>query len=84
MAILDFNDSLLLRDFDVDPHTGFLPSKIPLQRLPVEWEHWEATLDDAIIVSRIQLGAKPDITAAESVQSELWRAKARQVCQPYT
>ncbi|KAF3066821.1 Indoleamine 2,3-dioxygenase [Trichoderma lentiforme] len=37
-----------LQDFHVDRRMGFLPPQMPLPRLPVEWEAWEATLDAAI------------------------------------
>jgi indoleamine 2,3-dioxygenase len=35
------------KDFCVDRRTGFVPSQMPLQRLPAQWEIWEATLDAA-------------------------------------
>lgn len=35
------------QDFQVDRRMGFLPSQIPLRRLPGAWEAWEATLDAA-------------------------------------
>jgi indoleamine 2,3-dioxygenase len=36
------------KDFCVDPRTGFVPPQMPLQRLPSQWEIWEATLDAAM------------------------------------
>ncbi|KAL7907755.1 Indoleamine 2,3-dioxygenase [Trichoderma velutinum] len=35
--------------FHVDRRTGFVPTQIPLPRLPTEWEAWEVTLDAAIL-----------------------------------
>ncbi|KAK4065520.1 hypothetical protein Trihar35433_7640 [Trichoderma harzianum] len=35
------------QDFQVDQRMGFLPPQMPLPRLPIAWEAWEATLDAA-------------------------------------
>ncbi|KAL6788663.1 Indoleamine 2,3-dioxygenase [Trichoderma sp. SZMC 28012] len=35
------------QDFQVDRRMGFLPSRMPLPRLPTAWEAWEVTLDAA-------------------------------------
>ena len=39
--------SLAGADFDVDVRTGFLPATLNVERLPSEWEIWEAALDAA-------------------------------------
>ncbi|RDB28528.1 Indoleamine 2,3-dioxygenase 1 [Hypsizygus marmoreus] len=64
--------------FDVDPHTGFMPPQVPLSRLPSQWEVWEATLD-AAIAAHLQLGDKPGLTEKEMAESEMWRARVRQL-----
>lgn len=64
--------------FDVDPQTGFMPSAVPLSRLPCQWEIWEATLEEAV-ASKLQVGDKPEVTAREKAVSEAWRARVRDV-----
>ena len=65
-------------DFDVDTRTGFMPPQAPLTRLPEQWEHWEATLDDAV-ASELQLGDKRDLSDQDKSRSERWRARVREV-----
>jgi indoleamine 2,3-dioxygenase len=62
----------------VDAVTGFLPRELPLKRLPQEWEAWEAALDDAI-TSKIQVGAKFDISNEEVKRSSSWRDRVMKV-----
>ncbi|KAL0568474.1 hypothetical protein V5O48_013506 [Marasmius crinis-equi] len=64
--------------FDVDSRTGFLPSEVPVQRLPGNWSIWEVLLDEAI-AKRLALGGKPGGTTVEqAVESERWRASVRE------
>ena len=50
----------------------------PLHRLPIQWEHWESSLD-AAIHAQLQLGDKVNLTEEEAVRSEKWRATVRLV-----
>lgn len=70
--------TLAAHDFDVDTRSGFMPPQAPLHRLPEAWKTWEQALEDAQRL-QLQLGDKPDITAEEEEQSEVWRARVRAV-----
>jgi indoleamine 2,3-dioxygenase len=70
--------TLAAHDFDVDTRTGFLPPQPPLARLPVDWEPWEAALNDAL-QRKLQLGDKADISTAEIESSASWRISVSQV-----
>ncbi|KAI8900099.1 Indoleamine 2,3-dioxygenase [Globomyces pollinis-pini] len=69
-----------LKDYEIDPITGFLPSPPPLRRLPKEFEQWETILDSfqAYILSvRIRLAVKQlPILSVDSLKTipELRRA----------
>jgi len=39
-------DSIILREFDISPSLGFLPSSPPLARLPEEYNPWEQVASD--------------------------------------
>ena len=65
-------------DFDVDTRTGFMPPDPPLERLPSEWESWEAILDEAVAL-KLQLGDKIDLSLSDRARSERWRACVREV-----
>ncbi|ESK85655.1 indoleamine2,3-dioxyganese b [Moniliophthora roreri MCA 2997] len=62
--------------FDVDPRTGFMPPKVPLQRLPGDWEAWETLLAEAIR-DRLAPGDKIGLSDAEKSLSARWRASVR-------
>jgi indoleamine 2,3-dioxygenase len=70
--------TLAAHDFDVDTRTGFLPPQAPLSRLPAPWEEWEETLEKAIL-SRLQLGDKPDLQQVEKDKSQRWRDRVKKV-----
>ncbi|EGO24243.1 hypothetical protein SERLADRAFT_467213 [Serpula lacrymans var. lacrymans S7.9] len=69
--------TLAAHDFDVDTRTGFMPPDPPPSRLPLEWEPWEAVLEDAL-KTKLQLGGKPGITPEEAALSSSWRARVRE------
>jgi len=64
--------TLAAHDFDVDTRTGFLPPRPPLFRLPINWEPWEAALDDAL-ERRLQLGDRIGLSAEKVMASASWR-----------
>ena len=70
----------LLREYDVDPERGFLPSTDPLERLPSEFEAWEriAPRVSALLLAgqlRGTLAALPVLDPGQLVQrDELERA----------
>ncbi|KAG9314773.1 Indoleamine 2,3-dioxygenase [Chiua virens] len=68
--------TLAAHDFDVDTRTGFMPPDPPITRLPVEWELWEAILDQAVS-TKLQLAEKPSLTEDEMATSESWRKSVR-------
>jgi indoleamine 2,3-dioxygenase len=70
--------TLAAHDFDVDLRTGFMPPHPPLSRLPVQWEPWEDTLDQALR-AKLQLGEKPGLSQKDVAGSELWRSHVRDV-----
>jgi indoleamine 2,3-dioxygenase len=70
--------TLAAHDFDVDTRTGFLPPQAPLSRLPVYWEQWEVTLDDAL-ERKLQLGDRAGLTAAEILSAASWRTSVSHV-----
>jgi indoleamine 2,3-dioxygenase len=72
--------TLAAHDFDVDTRTGFLPPQPPLSRLPIDWEPWEATLDEAL-QRRLQLGDRAGISTANIMSSVSWRTGVSQVSQ---
>jgi len=76
-GVLD-KTTLAAHDFDVDTRTGFLPPQAPLSRLPPTWEEWEEVLERAII-SRLQLGDKPDLQQSEKDESRIWRDRVQKV-----
>lgn len=71
--------TLAAHDFDVDTRTGFMPPEPPVVRLPLEWERWENTLDEAV-EKKLQLGRKDGLTEAEAASSRAWRSTVNQVC----
>lgn len=78
-GVLD-RTTLAAHDFDVDTRTGFLPPQAPLSRLPPAWEEWEAVLESAI-VSRLQLGDRPNLQELDKDNSLRWRDRVRKVGQ---
>ena len=62
------------QDFHVDQRTGFVPPQMPLRRLPVEWEIWEAILDGAKLG---KLKAAEQILLLDSRQRVIDEEKAR-------
>jgi indoleamine 2,3-dioxygenase len=70
--------TLAAHDFDVDTRTGFLPPQPPLSRLPMDWEPWEATLEDAL-ERKFQLGDRADISTEQIVLSASWRTSVAHV-----
>ncbi|KAF8343598.1 Indoleamine 2,3-dioxygenase [Amanita rubescens] len=48
----------------------------PPARLPIEWEMWEVTLEDAV-KSKVRLGNKIGLTREETACSETWRTSVR-------
>ena len=69
--------TLAAHDFDVDTRTGFMPPDPPLSRLPIEWEPWEMTLDQAMSM-RLQLAVKPGLAEEEIARSASWRQSVRE------
>jgi indoleamine 2,3-dioxygenase len=60
------------RDFDIDPTTGFLPSK-PLPHLTGEYSLWEQALSDGL--ETVKLGEDTsDEAIASRDAAEKWRA----------
>lgn len=70
--------TLAAHDFDVDVRSGFMPPEPPIDRLPREWEEWEAVLEDAL-QSRLKIGESLDITPEETERSRLWRDTVQNV-----
>jgi Indoleamine 2,3-dioxygenase len=70
--------TLAAHDFDVDVRSGFMPPEPPIDRLPKEWEEWEAVLEDGL-QSRLKIGESPDITPEEAERSRLWRDTVQNV-----
>lgn len=70
--------TLAAHDFDVDTRTGFMPPQPPLERLPADWDDWEAVLAEAV-ASRLQLGDKLDLSVEDQAKSEKWRTRVRKV-----
>lgn len=64
--------------FDMDAYTGFMPSRVPLPRLPSEWETWEALLDDAV-AAKLQVGDNIGATNEDTLRAEHWRSCVRSV-----
>jgi len=73
--------TLAAHDFDVDARTGFMPPQPPLARLPVEWEEWEASLDDAVN-QKLSLGGTPGLDEESKLASERWREGICKVSTP--
>lgn len=71
--------TLAAHDFDVDTRTGFLPPEPPLTRLPIDWEPWEAILDDAL-QRKLQLGDRINLSDEDIYSSASWRARVSSVC----
>ena len=70
--------TLAAHDFDVDPRTGFMPPQPPLARLPLTWEPWEYSLEEAM-KRKLKLGDDPMLADAEKDNAEQWRNIIRQV-----
>jgi indoleamine 2,3-dioxygenase len=70
--------TLAAHDFDVDTRTGFLPPQPPLARLPIDWELWEAALDDAL-ERKLQIGDRAGISSAKIASSASWRDSVSRV-----
>lgn len=68
--------TLAAHDFDVDTRTGFMPPDPPISRLPIEWEPWETTLDQAMTM-KLQLAVKLGLTEDEIAHAALWRETVR-------
>ncbi|EEB86764.1 hypothetical protein MPER_16159, partial [Moniliophthora perniciosa FA553] len=62
--------------FDVDSRTGFMPPKVPLQRLPDDCEAWETLLAEAIR-DRLSPGDKIGLSDAEKSLSARWRVSVQ-------
>ena len=67
--------------FDIDPKTGFMPSSIPVGRLPATWEPWESLLDRAIR-EKMRPGDITGLPERDAARSARWRERVRQVCNP--
>ncbi|TDL30214.1 Indoleamine 2,3-dioxygenase [Rickenella mellea] len=65
-------------DFDVYEHTGFMPRRPPIHRLPPEWETWETVMQDAMR-RKLKLGNRADVAEADRQESESWHATVREV-----
>ncbi|PTB51307.1 hypothetical protein M431DRAFT_498549 [Trichoderma harzianum CBS 226.95] len=59
--------------FQVDQRMGFLPPQMPLSRLPIAWEAWEATLDAA---TSQRFKAAEQLVALDSPQKLVEEEKA--------
>ncbi|KAI3620923.1 indoleamine 2, 3-dioxyganeseb, partial [Moniliophthora roreri] len=57
---------------------GFMPTNLPITRLPSEWESWEAVFE-AAMNEGLQLGNRLGITEEEKQRSERWRLRAREL-----
>ncbi|KAG6864593.1 hypothetical protein C0991_008445 [Blastosporella zonata] len=68
--------TLAAHDFDVDTRTGFMPPQAPISRLPLTWELWEHTLDEARRLG-LKLGDTPELSEDEVQKSESWRSHVR-------
>lgn len=71
------------KDFDIDKHTGFVPARRPLVRLPSAWKEWEEARD-AAVSARLQLAevtekADEKQRDKEKAETEKWRASIRKV-----
>jgi indoleamine 2,3-dioxygenase len=79
MILLQNPSCIIAQDYDIDPQTGFVPSIVPVSRLPVQWEAWESVLDD-LKANRLKLGNKPNLSAEDTAKSEVWRSCVCEVC----
>src|ERR1700722_6409557 len=74
--------TLAAHDFDIDTRTGFMPPQPPLARLPLEWEPWEAALDQGA-GGKLKLANTAPHTASDdnedAQRSEAWRVHVRAV-----
>ncbi|XP_006459693.1 hypothetical protein AGABI2DRAFT_177540 [Agaricus bisporus var. bisporus H97] len=71
------------KDFDIDKHTGFVPARRPLVRLPSAWKEWEEARD-AAVSARLQLAevtekADEKQRDKEKAETEKWRASIRKM-----
>jgi indoleamine 2,3-dioxygenase len=78
ILLLNTESHIVAEDFDIDSKTGFVPSVVPISRLPIQWAAWECVLDE-LKGNRLQLGDKPNLSAEEIAKSEAWRARVREV-----
>ena len=78
MILLQNPTHIVAQDFEIDTRSGFVPSNIPISRLPTQWEAWECALDN-LKANRLQLGDKPNLSAEDTSRSEAWRARIREV-----
>lgn len=77
-SITESNHAKQLWDFDLDPSTGFLPDKPPLERLPSDFDLWEialASARDALSLGEDQSGE----AIARRDSSRHWRSQLQNV-----
>jgi indoleamine 2,3-dioxygenase len=73
--------SLACPEFGLDWNTGFLPTQVPLARLPAAFNIWEDALQRAmVILKRPGDSDDPPPTDEEREQSLRWRENIRRVC----
>ncbi|CUA76071.1 indoleamine 2,3-dioxygenase [Rhizoctonia solani] len=72
--------SLACSEFGLDSRTGFLPTQVPLARLPATFDRWEDALQHAmIILKRPGDSDDPPPTDEEKDQSLRWRENLRRM-----
>ncbi|KAG8748248.1 hypothetical protein FRC10_007637 [Ceratobasidium sp. 414] len=72
--------SLASSEFGLDPVTGFLPSQVPLRRLPSAFDPWERALQHAMTVLKRPGDCEdPPATENEKAQSQKWRESIQQM-----
>ncbi|GAB1521895.1 hypothetical protein RhiTH_004994 [Rhizoctonia solani] len=70
--------SLACPEFGLDSKTGFLPTQVPLARLPAAFNKWEDALQQAmVILKRPGDSDDPPPTDEEREQSSRWRENLR-------
>ncbi|KAL5634965.1 hypothetical protein ACGC1H_002857 [Rhizoctonia solani] len=72
--------ALACSEFGLDSRTGFLPTQVPLARLPAAFDKWEDALQRAmVILKRPGDSNDPPPTREEKEQSLRWRENLRRM-----
>ncbi|KAJ1307499.1 hypothetical protein OPQ81_001598 [Rhizoctonia solani] len=72
--------SLACSEFGLDSRTGFLPTQVPLARLPAAFDQWEDALQDAMVILKHPGDSEdPPPTDEEREQSLQWRERLQRM-----